>query len=162
MPVLRPLTVEDLDRLVIVQREGAVAGLGHIFPQETHPFPVATVRSRWEEEIADPKIDCFAIVADGVLAGFAATRADELLHFGTALDTWGTGLASQAHAEVLDQLIMKGCARAWLRVFDENRRAVRFYEKHGWQWTEITSRTSLPPYPLLRRYELTLTPASAG
>ncbi len=157
MPVLRPLVTEDLDRLMIVQRAGAVAGLGHIFPQETHPFPVDTVRARWETAIADPGIDCFAIMAAGALAGFAATRSDELLHFGTAVDTWGSGLAGQAHAELIDHLITTGWDAAWLRVFEENRRAVRFYEKHGWHRTEITSRTTFPPHPLLRRYELSLT-----
>jgi putative acetyltransferase len=162
MSVLRPLTAEDLDRLMVVQREGAIAALSHIFPQETYPFPVAVVRARWEEELVDPKIDCFAIVADDRLAGFAATRADELLHFGTAVDTWGSGLAGRAHREVLDHLILQGWDRAWLRVFDKNRRAVRFYVKLGWQPTELTSRTVLPPHPLLRRYELTLTPSSAG
>lgn len=156
MSVLRPLTTDDLDQLMIVQRVGAVAALGHLFPQETHPFPVTQIKDRWAEEIADPDIDCYAVVADGRLAGFAATRADEFLHFGTAVETWGSGLAGQAHDEVLQRMIMKGIVRAWLRVFDENRRAVRFYEKRGWQRTEITSRTSLPPHPVLRRYEFAL------
>ncbi|GAB3755533.1 GNAT family N-acetyltransferase [Microlunatus parietis] len=156
MPVLRSLTTEDLDHLMIVQRAGAAAGLGHIFPQETHPFPEATIRDRWVREIGNSEIDCFAVVADGRLAGFAATRAGELLHFGTAVDTWGSGLAGQAHAELLDHLINKGHDSAWLRVFEENHRAVRFYEKYGWQRTKITSRTSFPPHPVLRRYEITL------
>ncbi|WP_152361438.1 GNAT family N-acetyltransferase [Microlunatus speluncae] len=156
MSVLRPLLVEDLDRLMIVQRVGAVAALSHIFPQETHPFPVATVKARWAEEITDPGIDCFAITAADELAGFAAIRSDELLHFGTAIDTWGTGLAGQAHAELIDHLIMKGWESAWLWVFEENRRGVRFYEKHGWRRTAITSRTALPPNPVLRRFELPL------
>jgi putative acetyltransferase len=157
MPVIRPLTHDDLDALLEVQREGAVAGLGHIFPQAEHPFPTAQVRARWAAEIDDPGTDCFAVVLDGVLAGFAATHDDELLHFGTALHTWGSGLAHRAHDEVLDHLRGRGHRRAWLRVFDENRRAVRFYVRHGWRATDVTSRTAFPPHPLLRRYELDLT-----
>jgi len=154
--VLRALTRDDLDDLLEVQREGAVAGLGHIFPQAEHPFPVSQVRARWAQELDDPGIDCFAIVDDGRLAGFAATRGNEFLHFGTAVHTWGTGLADTAHDEILAHLRAQGHRRAWLRVFEENRRAVRFYERHGWQRTDIVSRTTFPPHPMLRRFEVTL------
>ncbi|MBO3089270.1 GNAT family N-acetyltransferase [Cellulomonas dongxiuzhuiae] len=153
MAVLRPLAHDDLEVLLQVQREGGEVGLGHIFPQDEHPFPVARVRARWEAEIDDPGTDCFAVVLDGRLAGFAATRGDELLHFGTAVRTWGTGLAGAAHDEVLAHLRGQGHRAAWLRVFDDNRRAVRFYERRGWRATGTTSRTTFPPYPVLRRYE---------
>lgn len=156
MPVLRPLTADDLDVLVEVQRVGAVAGLGHIFPQDTSPFPVEEIRERWARELADPDVDCFAIVRDGALAGFAATRGDELLHFGTALDTWGTGLAGLAHDELVEHLRRAGHAHAWLLVFEANERAIRFYVRRGWRPTDHTQRTTFPPYPVLRRYELDL------
>lgn len=156
MAVLRPLTAADLDALLEVQREGAVAGLAHLFPQETHPFPTDRVRQRWAEELSDPDVDCFAIVEDGRLAGFAATRGDEFLHFGTALATWGTGLAGRAHDEVLDHLRRRGVRTAWLRVFDENVRAVRFYRRRGWTPTDVTTRTEFPPHPTLRRFERVL------
>jgi putative acetyltransferase len=66
-------------------------------------------------------------------------------------------LADVAHDEVLDHLRGGGHGRAWLRVFDENRRAVRFYLRRGWRATEVTMRTTFPPHPLLRRYERDLT-----
>jgi RimJ/RimL family protein N-acetyltransferase len=40
-----------------------------------------------------------------------------------------------------------------LRVFDENRRAQRFYAKQGWRPTGRTSRTAFAPHPLLLEYE---------
>lgn len=130
--VLRPLTPADLDALLVVQEEGAVAGLGHIFPQDEHPFPVAAVRARWEVELADPGIDCFAVLDDaGRLAGFAATQVDQFLHFGTAVATWGSGLAGRAHDAVLDHLRAQGHEVVWLHVFEENVRARRFYERRG-------------------------------
>lgn len=153
MSVLRPLPRSDLDVLLEIQRDGAVAGLGHIFPQHLYPFPIETIRARWELELADPAIDCFAIVLDGAVAGFAATRGDELLHFGTALETWGSGLAGLAHDDVLAHLRGQGHRRAWLRVFEENRRAVRFYLRRGWAGTDVTERSSYPPHAVLRRYE---------
>lgn len=153
MAVLQPLILDDLEALLVVQREGAVAGLGHIFPQETHPFPQQRVLERWKREVADPDVDCFVIRDAGRVAGFAATRADELLHFGTAVSTWGRGLAGLAHGEVLDHLQARGHRDIFLRVFDENTRATRFYVQRGWVRTDITTRTTFPPHPTLRRYE---------
>lgn len=156
MPVLRPLTAADLDELVEVQRVGAVTALAHLFPQETNPFPVDEIRARWAGELADADVDCFVIVRDGAIAGFAATRGGELLHFGTALDSWGSGLAGAAHDELVEHLRAGGHARAWLLVFEENERAIRFYARRGWRRTDHTQRTTFPPYPVLRRYELDL------
>ncbi len=151
--VLRPLADRDLDDLLVVQREGAVAGLSHIFPQATHPFPTEQVRERWAREINDAAIDCFAVVQQGKVAGFAATRGAELLHFGTAVGSWGTGLAGAAHDDLLEHLHVQGFETVWLRVFDLNQRAVRFYGRRGWVATDVTARTSFAPYPVLRRYE---------
>jgi len=156
MSVLRRLTHDDLDLLLEVQRAGAVLALGHIFPQSQHPFPTAQVRARWAAEIDDPGTDCSAIMLDGELAGFTATLGNQFLHFGTAVSTWGSGLAGAAHGEVLEHLHAQGHRSAWLRVFDDNRRATRFYERRGWRPTDATSRTDFPPYPVLRRYEITL------
>ena len=153
MPVLRDLTLDDLDELLVVQREGAVAGLGHFFPQETHPFPTERIRERWAREIQSPDVECFAVDPGGRLSGFAALRGAELLHFGTAVATWGTGLAGLAHDELLDRLRENGHAEASLRVFDENERAVRFYVRRRWLATDATTRSSFAPFPVLRRYE---------
>jgi len=83
-------------------------------------------------------------------------RGDELLHFGTAVETWGSGFAAAAHDQVVRRLAATGSPRAWLRVFEENRRARRFYEKLGWHGTDRTSRSPFPPHPVLVEYELDL------
>lgn len=153
VPVLRRLLPDDLDALLEVQRAGAVAGLAEIFPQDRFPFPTDEIRARWEHELADPGIDCFVVVQDDAVAGFAATRGAELLHFGTAPATWGRGLAGAAHDEVLAHLRAQGHARVWLRVFDENHRAVRFYVRRGWVATSEVERSEYPPHAVLRRFE---------
>jgi len=38
------MVVADLPDLMPLQERGAVAGLAHVFPQETHPFPQEAVR----------------------------------------------------------------------------------------------------------------------
>ncbi|WP_144124094.1 GNAT family N-acetyltransferase [Catellatospora sichuanensis] len=151
--LLRLAEPEDLDDLLDVQQEGAQRALAHIFPQDTHPFPRDLIFARWVAEIADPGIEVYVIEREGRVSGFAATRGDELLHFGTAADTWGTGLAAAAHDDILKRLSAAGVTLARLRVFEENHRAIRFYEKLGWQRTPARTRTSFPPYPVLVGYE---------
>lgn len=130
-------------------------GLAHIFPQDVHPFPRETVRQRWEAEFADPATRVYVAVDDGkTVVGFAATRGNELLHFGTAVHTWGTGVAQQLHDAVLDDL-MKGRREPRhirLRVFEDNTRARRFYERLGWTPTGERTRTTFPPHPVLVEY----------
>ena len=103
--VIRPATAGDLDQLLDVQHEGALAALTHIFPQELYPFPRSAVRQRWAEELDDPAIHVYVCVgASGQVIGFAATRGNELLHFGTAPRTWGTGTAQQLHKALITEL----------------------------------------------------------
>lgn len=156
--VVRIAHEDDLDALLDVQQEGSVAGLGHIFPQDRYPFPRSVVRERWREELADPAIHVYVCVDEtGALTGFAAIRGNDLLHFGTALRTWGTGVAAQFHEALLDELAYtapSGVDHFRLRVFEENLRARRFYEKLGWRPTALRTRSSFPPYAVLLEYRL--------
>ncbi|MDE2282639.1 MAG: GNAT family N-acetyltransferase [Actinomycetales bacterium] len=155
--VLRPLDVDDLDELLDVRAEASLIGLGHIFSQKHNPFPVDRIRERWESELIDPYVDCFAIVdEERTIVGFAATREREFLHFGTAVRTWGSGLASRAHDEVLAHMRSQGLSSAWLRAFEANVRARRFYARRGWLPTGEQSRSAFAPYPILLHYRLNL------
>jgi RimJ/RimL family protein N-acetyltransferase len=151
--LLRLATLADLPRLLEVQRGGAVRALAHVFPQDLYPFPIEVIRARWQGEIADPDIDAYVIDSDDAVAGFAAARGCELLHFGTAVETWGSGLAARALNEIVDRLASAGITRARLRVYEENHRARRFYDKQGWVPTGRRTRTSFPPNPVLVEYE---------
>jgi RimJ/RimL family protein N-acetyltransferase len=156
---LRLASPADLPALLDVQEAGAVRGLGHIFPQQTHPFPRDEIGARWLEEIADPSITVYLIEDDEQhLTGFSAVRADEFLHFGTAVQTWGTGLAQQAHDEVLVRMAATGVTTAHLQVFEENRRARRFYEKLGWIPTGRRRPTAFAPHPVLLEYSRRIAP----
>lgn len=160
MRALRRLDLDDLDALVAVEREGAVTGLGRLFPQESHPFPTATVRARWRAALTDDETRCFAIDEGSGLAGYAAVRGTELLHFGTAVSAWGTGLAGRAHEEVVAGLRSAGHDRAWLRCLEGNHRAIRFYTRHGWAPTGETSPSPFAPWSTLRTFALDLRPLS--
>ncbi len=55
-----------------------------------------------QKEIADTHTHVYVSTDDaGFITGFAATREAELLHFGTSIDTWGTGLAQELHDSLL-------------------------------------------------------------
>lgn len=94
--------------------------------------------------------------ANHSVAGFAAIRGNEFLRFGTALGTWGGGLARRAHDEVLTHWVTQGYRDAWLTVFEENVRARRFYERSGWGPTGERSRSDFAPYPVLLTYNVDL------
>jgi RimJ/RimL family protein N-acetyltransferase len=156
--VVRSATPDDLDELIDVQEEGAVAGLSNIFPQDRYPFPRDAVRGRWLEELGDPATRVYvAVDRDGAVVGFAATRSNELLHFGTALRTWGAGTAQDLHAAVLDELARAVAAaggdRLRLRVFEANHRARRFYERLGWAESGERTRSAFPPHAVLVEYQ---------
>ena len=156
---VRQATKDDLEALLDVQQQGAVAALAHIFPQDAYPFPRAVLRQRWLDELEDPATHVYVSLDGAEVSGFAATRGDELLHLGTAVRTWGTGTAQELHAAVLDELrrtAPPGSGHFRLRVFEQNVRARRFYEKLGWTETERRSRSSFPPHAVLVEYRLRL------
>ena len=127
--VLRPMRPDEVDSVVTVQQEGAVADLRTYLSQDAHPFPRAEVQQRWAYELSRSDVQCFVVEGpDRVVDGFVAISGNQLLHFGTAKSTWGSGLAGRAHDEVLDHLREQGRSRAWLSVLEQNSRARRFYE----------------------------------
>lgn len=143
----------DVPAVLAVQKLGAVTGLAKVFPQDQFPFPREAVARRWLEEIETNGIDCLVVEKREEVIGFAAVRSDEFMHFGVALDLWGTGAAQDAHDAVLDRMVTVGITRAWLRVFTDNERGRRFYERLGWAFTGERSHSTFPPYAELLRYE---------
>ena len=151
------MTPADLPAVLAVQQPGAVVGLAKVFPQDKFPFPREAVARRWLEEIESHEVDCFVVEQRDAVIGFAAVRADEFIHFGIALELWGTGAAQQAHDVVLDRMRAAGETRAWLRVFTDNERGRNFYERLGWAPTGERSHSTFPPYAELLCYERELT-----
>ena len=95
-----------------------------------------------------------------MLRGFVALREDELLHFGTAVESWGSGLAEDVHDLAVDRLARHGVRTARLWALVENERAIRLYERLGWQRTGETRPSTVPPNPTLVAYRLDLEPTA--
>jgi RimJ/RimL family protein N-acetyltransferase len=159
--VLRPMTAADVLEVLDIQEPGAVRGLADVFPQDAYPFPRDEVAQRWLTEIETPDVDCYVVLLDAAIAGFASVHGDELKHFGIAFEWWGSGLARTAHDAVLDRMLSHGVRRPWLWVFTDNQRGRRFYEKLCWHPTGERTTSSFPPYPELLRYERDIDPSTA-
>jgi RimJ/RimL family protein N-acetyltransferase len=146
----------DLDELVDLQEQAAVVALANVFPQDLYPFPRNAILERWRREIEDPSIYTYVCADDSnELAGFAAIRENELLHFGVALPLFGSGVANALHDYVVGRLLETTESEHFrLRVFEENPRARRFYEKQGWQISGQRTQTTFPPHPWLVEYRI--------
>jgi tRNA (guanine37-N1)-methyltransferase len=64
-------------------------------------------------------------------AALARRPVVELSKFYTRSAAHGTGVAAPLMAATLDAAAATGAASVWLGVNEENARAIRFYEKHG-------------------------------
>ncbi len=135
--------------LTEIQEDASLAGLGHIFPAERYPFPREAVLERWRTAtdtiLADP---------DGL--GFAAVAPPWLDALYVCPAAWGTGVADGLHERALEALRAAGVETAQLWVLEENRRARRFYERHGWYADGSTRVVPFPPHPLDLGYSLAL------
>lgn len=70
--------------------------------------------------------------ADADAAAAVARRPTvELSKFYTRAAAHGSGVAAPLMAATLDAASARGAVSAWLGVNEENARAIRFYEKHG-------------------------------
>ncbi|RYC11354.1 GNAT family N-acetyltransferase [Nocardioides zhouii] len=133
-----------------------MAGLSDVFPQDEYPFPRDVLADRWRAEIAAADVECFVILRDDDIAGFAAVQADEVKHFGVAVEEWGSGLARQAHDELVARMAGAGVTKAWLCVYAANPRGRAFWTNLGWTDTGERSSGPMPPHAELLTYEKAL------
>lgn len=67
----------------------------------------------------------------GMLAWQKTEGAAEIIAIHSLPESWGTGLGEAMLRKALDQI---GNRPVFLWAFQENKRARRFYEKHGFRW----------------------------
>ena len=125
-----------------LQCAASLAGLSHIFPPDEVPYPDDAVRERWR---VFPGVVLLA-EQERVAVGVAAIDACWLHGLYVTPEAWGTGVARSLHDAALSA--MPDCAEVKLWVLEENRRARRFYEKHGWRQNGETRVVEYPPSPL--------------
>jgi RimJ/RimL family protein N-acetyltransferase len=125
-----------------IQRAACLAGLPHVYPPELYPFPDEEIRRRWRDWTGSTLV----AERDGRVVGVAGV-ADCWLHgFYVLPEHWGTGVADELHDAALAE--QPDCAELRLWVLEENHRARRFYERHGWRANAETRVVPYPPNPL--------------
>jgi GNAT superfamily N-acetyltransferase len=112
---------------VFIPSFGSLAFLPRLHTDDEHRAFIANVVLPWQDVVVAED--------DGRVAGFIAmTHAKVVEHLYVHPDHQGRGIGSVLLAEAKRR--MPGGFRLW--VFQENRRARRFYERHGLAVIELT------------------------
>ncbi len=155
-PIVRRGQPDDVEALLRIQRDAAIAAFSHIFPPERYPFPDAVIRSGWAAAIEDPGIEVYLaeVAAEPVASvsvgnGFLRTLFVLPAH-------WSRGLGSDLHDLALERLRVASVVEAKLWTLAESN-ARRFYERRGWTENGETRVVPFPPHPLDVAYTRPLT-----
>lgn len=158
---IRPAKRTDADAITDVQVASWRAGYAHVFSDEilyADDFDRAR-RTFWNEWrfAAGHRLAVATLEhADGGqrVVGFASygpererarghTGRGELWAFYLHPDVWGSGVADLLIDHIEERLAAEGFDTAVLWVLDDNPRARRFYERHGWAATGISANFDL-------------------
>lgn len=153
---MRRATPQDAERLAAIQEEASCAGVPHVYPPGLYPFPRGAVRARWRGYTARGG---WAMLS---AQGFAAVDGEWLESMYVRPAAWGTGAADELHAAALAELRARGVDRARLWVLEQNGRARRFYERHGWRADGTSRVVEFPPHPIDLGYTLDLGATACG
>lgn len=130
MPAIRPATLADLDPLAQLWLDGwTEAHAAHVPPELTAKRPLDSFRRRLDG--FDDRLRTAGPV--GAPLGLCVVTNDELDQIFVSAAARGTGLATSLLADGEARMAASGVTRAHLLCVIENTRAVRFYERHGWQ-----------------------------
>ena len=154
---IRPAREHDLESLLEIQREAAVAAFGHIFPQDRYPFPTDDIREVWRESLADPTVEMYVAELDGEPAGSVSVDDEFLRTLYVRPQSQGAGVGSALHDLALKRLTARGCRTAKLWTLEENWGARRFYERRGWTLTDAVRVVPFPPNPIDVQYARSVT-----
>lgn len=117
----------------------------------------------WATRLTDTERTNRVAVAAGRVVGLmscgprAAGDGYELFSLYVLPEFWGNGVGGALHAEFVAARQASGIAPGVLEVWDKNSRAIRFYERNGWQPTDASRvvRAELGEFTF-RRMEHTL------
>ena len=154
--MIRQARLDEAETLAAIQRDASLAALTHIFPPERYPYPIAEIRQRWSDALADPVMTVLVAEQDTAIGGVAGCRAEWLDGLYVTPALWGHGVGRELHDEVLDRLRAGGSTRCHLWVLEHNDRARRFYERLGWRENGDRRVVPFPPNPIDVGYTIEL------
>lgn len=137
-PSVRPASDADL---------GPLADLWHDSWHEAHaahvPPELTALRTRADFWDRLPALlpNLRTAGPDGAPRGLCVIRGAEMHQLFLTPEAKGTGLATALLADAEVRLAEAGVQEAWLDVLIENTRAIRFYQREGWQ---LGARADMP------------------
>jgi GNAT superfamily N-acetyltransferase len=153
---IREACSDEAEALASIQQDASLAALAHIFPPELYPYPIAEIRQRWRDALADPAIAVLVAEESATTIGVVGYRAEWLDGLYVEPSWWSRGIGRTLHDEVLDRLRSRDSARCHLWVLEHNDRARRFYERLGWRENGDTRVVPFPPNPIDVGYSIEL------
>jgi len=100
-----------------------------VYPEIDYASQSDAMRQRWREEIVPPAIVTLA-VTDGIVGLITVEPASGYVdQLSVAPQMWGSGVAPT----LIEDARQLSPALLELRVNQDNARAIRFYEKHGFE-----------------------------
>ncbi len=178
---MRAATPEDAATLAAIRTASWRAGYAGIVPDDfLAALDVAHETARWEVILgeAEDRGEHVEFVLDhrDVVVGYAAIGPyrrpevdpnrpveddpplGELIAFYLHPDAWGSGAADPLLDRAEALLVERGHDEPVLWVFEANRRARRFYERHGWSFDGAASAIAFGDvHPVDLRYRKNLT-----
>jgi GNAT superfamily N-acetyltransferase len=142
----------DIDTLLAIQKESALAGYASVFPPELYPYPENEVRESLWRQLEEPAT---IALLDENERGFALVGAGWLHRLYVRPSAWGEGVGAGLHDEAL-AVLRDASEVASLWVLADNPRARGFYERRGWHPNGAERIVSSPPYPLEVGYSIDL------
>lgn len=158
---IRPATRDDADGITDVQVASWRKGYAHVFPDSVlyaddfdasrrafwrswrfapgHRIALATLAADGGDRGGAERVVAFASYGPERERARGFTGRGELWAFYLHPDVWGSGVADELISHVEKRLAAEGFATSVLWVLDDNPRARRFYERHGWEATGITA-----------------------
>lgn len=153
---IRAALPSDADALLDVHRSSVLLAYAHVFPAEQYPFPNDLVREEWRSTLAKPDVRVLVAERGATLIGLISFTSSRVEGFFLRPSEWGTGLADRLYEPALRVVRASGLTTWHLWVLEENPRARRFYERHGWHTDGQRTRSPYPPHPAEVGYRLEL------
>ena len=150
--LVRPATAADAPAITELHAIGWRSGYGEFFPPEVLATEIDGRKTRWTDLAASGRLEEEVIVAaDGEdLVGFARVTPSDL-YSGAAFihsfyvhpERWGTGVAGELMAAIVEGAAARGRRAIHLTAYRESARARAFYEKSGFRETGRTFESEL-------------------
>lgn len=141
----RTATGADAEALAELGARTFTHTFGHLYQaDDLETFLQNHSPENWDKELNDPAFEVRVAEADGKLVGYVKLgpphlpfeprgQACELRQLYVVEEMKGQGVAQALMAWVIDRARDKRADYLYLSVFTENHRALRFYEKYGFE-----------------------------